>query len=78
MARTTQAKTALPDAGLCNNTALRKATRRVSLLYDLALAPCGLRSTQRSILIHIHRPARRRWAISPAPWCWTARRWRII
>jgi DNA-binding MarR family transcriptional regulator len=45
----------LPELGLCNCTALRKATRRVSQLYDAALAPCGLRSTQRSILIHIAR-----------------------
>jgi DNA-binding MarR family transcriptional regulator len=37
----------------CNNTALRKATRRVSQLYDSILAPTGLRSTQRSILLHI-------------------------
>jgi DNA-binding MarR family transcriptional regulator len=44
-----------PDAGLCNGTALRKATRRVSQLYDSVLAPSGLRSTQRSILIHIER-----------------------
>jgi DNA-binding MarR family transcriptional regulator len=40
---------------ICNGTALRKATRRVSQLYDAVLAPCGLRSTQRSILIHIAR-----------------------
>jgi DNA-binding MarR family transcriptional regulator len=39
----------------CNGTALRQATRRVSQLYDAVLAPCGLRSTQRSILIHIAR-----------------------
>jgi DNA-binding MarR family transcriptional regulator len=39
----------------CNCTALRKATRRVSQLYDSALEPCGLRTTQRSILIHIAR-----------------------
>jgi DNA-binding MarR family transcriptional regulator len=47
--------TGLVEAGLCNFTALRKATRRVSQLYDVALAPSGLRSTQRSILIHIAR-----------------------
>ena len=40
---------------LCNCTALRKATRRVSQLYDSALEPCGLRTTQRSILMHIAR-----------------------
>jgi DNA-binding MarR family transcriptional regulator len=45
----------IPPAGRCNFTALRKATRRVSQLYDAALAPCGLRATQWSILIHIGR-----------------------
>ena len=40
---------------LCNCTALRKATRRVSQLYDFALEPCGLRTTQRAILNHIAR-----------------------
>jgi len=44
-----------PPETICNGTALRKATRRVSQLYDAILAPCGLRSTQRSILIHIAR-----------------------
>jgi DNA-binding MarR family transcriptional regulator len=62
MARKTAAKatgdaTALPET-VCNSTALRKATRRVSQLYDAVLAPCGLRSTQRSILIHIARAGR--------------------
>lgn len=46
---------ALGDNGRCNNTALRKATRRVSQLYDSMLAPTGLRSTQRSILLNIAR-----------------------
>jgi DNA-binding MarR family transcriptional regulator len=50
-----QAKAALPPELVCNGTALRKATRRVSQLYDAVLAPCGLRATQRSILIHIAR-----------------------
>jgi DNA-binding MarR family transcriptional regulator len=45
----------LADATRCNGTALRKAMRRVSQLYDEVLAPCGLRSTQRSLLIHIAR-----------------------
>ena len=40
---------------VCNCTALRKATRRVSQLYDSALEPCGLRSTQRTILSQIAR-----------------------
>lgn len=39
----------------CNCTALRKATRRVSQLYDTALEPCGLKTTQRAILSHILR-----------------------
>jgi len=42
-------------ATLCNNTALRRATRRVSQLYDTLLAPCGLRSTQPSIMNQIAR-----------------------
>ncbi len=45
----------VPEAGRCNGTAMRKAMRRVSQIYDTALAPCGLRSTQRSILIAIAR-----------------------
>ena len=45
----------IPDAGRCNFTALRKAARRISQLYDVVLAPCGLRSTQWSILIHVGR-----------------------
>ncbi len=45
----------IPEAGRCNGTSLRKATRRVSQLYDAMLAPCGLRSTQRSILVNIAR-----------------------
>jgi DNA-binding MarR family transcriptional regulator len=45
----------LAGLSLCNGTALRKATRRVSQLYDAVLAPTGLRSTQRSILNHVAR-----------------------
>ena len=45
----------LAPLSLCNGTALRKATRRVSQLYDAVLAPTGLRSTQRSILNHVAR-----------------------
>jgi DNA-binding MarR family transcriptional regulator len=45
----------IPDAGRCNGTELRRATRRVSQLYDVVLAPCGLRSTQWSILTQIAR-----------------------
>src|ERR1700744_4012124 len=43
------------DAGRCNCTTLRKAPRRVSQLYDTALAPSGLKTTQRSILAQIGR-----------------------
>jgi DNA-binding MarR family transcriptional regulator len=43
------------DPGVCNGAALRKATRRVTQLYDNVLAPCGLRVSQRSILLHIDR-----------------------
>jgi DNA-binding MarR family transcriptional regulator len=39
----------------CSCTSLRKASRRVSQLYDAILAPCGLRTTQRAILNHILR-----------------------
>jgi DNA-binding MarR family transcriptional regulator len=45
----------LPVENLCNVTALRKATRRVSQLYDAMLAPTGLRSTQRAILVYVAR-----------------------
>ena len=43
------------DPGRCNVTALRKATRHVSQLYDEMLAPSGLRATQRAILVYIAR-----------------------
>jgi DNA-binding MarR family transcriptional regulator len=41
----------------CNCTALRKATRRVSQLYDEVMAPSGLKATQRAILVEIRRSA---------------------
>jgi DNA-binding MarR family transcriptional regulator len=44
-----------PAEGRCSCTALRKATRRISQLYDTALAPSGLKTTQHAILAHIHR-----------------------
>src|SRR6185369_3655079 len=37
----------------CFGTALRKASRRVTALYDETLAPSGLRSTQFAILAEI-------------------------
>src|ERR1700761_2662180 len=43
------------EKSVCNCTALRKATRRISQLYDSALEPCGLRTTQRSMLMQIPR-----------------------
>src|SRR5262245_7166561 len=39
----------------CHCTALRKASRRVTQLYDMALAPSGLKITQRAILAQIGR-----------------------
>jgi DNA-binding MarR family transcriptional regulator len=45
----------VPPAGLCSGTALRKAARRVSLLYDEVMQPTGLRSTQMAVLIHVAR-----------------------
>jgi DNA-binding MarR family transcriptional regulator len=47
---------ARPGGGAqCNCTALRKASRRISQLYDRALAPSGLKTTQRAILAQIGR-----------------------
>ena len=43
------------ETASCNCTTLRKASRRVSQLYDEILAPCGLRTTQRAILSQIAR-----------------------
>ena len=43
------------DSLICHGAALRKATRRVSQLYDAVLAPCGLKVSQHSILSHIAR-----------------------
>jgi DNA-binding MarR family transcriptional regulator len=43
------------DGSQCNCTTLRKASRRISQLYDAALAPSGLKTTQRAILAQIGR-----------------------
>jgi DNA-binding MarR family transcriptional regulator len=43
------------EGGRCTCTALRKASRRISQLYDTALAPSGLKITQRAILAQIRR-----------------------
>ena len=45
------------EGSRCNCTALRKASRRISQLYDTALAPSGLKATQRAILAQISRSA---------------------
>lgn len=42
-------------ASICNATALRKASRRVSALYDEALKPIGLKTTQFAILAELGR-----------------------
>lgn len=41
----------------CSCAVLRKATRRITQLYDAALAPSGLRATQHAILAQIGRSA---------------------
>ena len=52
-----RSRTAGPRAagGPCHCTTLRKASRRISQLYDAALAPSGLKITQRAILAEIGR-----------------------
>jgi DNA-binding MarR family transcriptional regulator len=46
-----------PNDGECNCTALRKASRRLSQMYDAALSPAGFNSTQYAILVEIERHA---------------------
>ena len=41
--------------GACNCSTLRKASRHLSQLYDAALAPSGLKSTQAAILMEVER-----------------------
>jgi DNA-binding MarR family transcriptional regulator len=43
------------NSARCSCTGLRKATRRISQLYDAALAPSGMKITQRAILAQIGR-----------------------
>jgi len=45
------------EAGTCCATALRKASRRLTQLYDNVLMPSGLRSTQFAILAEVRRRA---------------------
>lgn len=54
-AKTSPSATMQEAASVCNGAALRKATRRLSQLYDEALAPSGLRLSQHSVLVHIYR-----------------------
>lgn len=46
------------ETGPCCATALRKASRRLTQLYDNALMPSGLRSTQYAILAEVGRRAK--------------------
>jgi DNA-binding MarR family transcriptional regulator len=43
------------DGSRCHCTGLRKATRRISQLFDAVLEPSGLKITQRAILAQIAR-----------------------
>jgi DNA-binding MarR family transcriptional regulator len=43
------------DQSSCNNAATKRAARRLSSFYDDILAPCGLRSTQVSLLQQLDR-----------------------
>lgn len=47
----------LPEPNACCATAMRKASRRIAQMYDDALAPSGLKSTQYSILAALVRRA---------------------
>lgn len=52
------AKATAPDAHVavrCYATALRKASRRMSQVYDAALEPSGIKTTQRAILVSVER-----------------------
>ena len=48
-------KMAQAEGGVCYCTALRKASRRISQMYDAALVPSGLKITQRAILAQLNR-----------------------
>jgi DNA-binding MarR family transcriptional regulator len=54
----TSARPAGSRATACTATALRKASRRLTQLYDEALEPSGLRSTQYAILSELDRRAK--------------------
>jgi DNA-binding MarR family transcriptional regulator len=44
-----------PIATQCNCTSLRKASRRISQVYDQLLAPSGVKSTQYAIFAELNR-----------------------
>jgi DNA-binding MarR family transcriptional regulator len=44
----------IPRIGRCNASALKKAARRLSLMYDTVLAPTGLKATQYGILSELN------------------------
>ena len=50
----TTAKSFLAPRG-CTNFKLRQLLRRVSLVYDRAMAECGLKITQYSLLTHVEK-----------------------
>ena len=60
---------------ICNCAALRQAARRVTKLYDDALAPIGVGLNQFSILARLDRVGRARSKSLRGFWSWTARRW---
>lgn len=52
---TSDSSTSQRRGSRCHCTGLRKASRRISNLYDIALAPSGLKNTQRAILVEVGR-----------------------
>ena len=55
--------------------AMHRAMRSVPQIYDEALVPCGLRSTQRSVLIASRERGGRRWVNSPRLLCSIVQHW---
>jgi DNA-binding MarR family transcriptional regulator len=55
MARMKVQATGIHEGSRCNCTTLRKASRRISQLYDTTLAPSGLKTTQRALMAQISR-----------------------
>lgn len=45
----------IPPRSRCNATVLRMASRKLSHMYDVALAPIGLKATQLSLLAELAR-----------------------